>query len=272
MVTRTEFIGGLIASSVAPVLPGAVDFAFDGRIAVVAQRLGENAPAVVYHPDDAFASASVVKLLIAVAVTQDLAQSNTSWNDTLVVKKEQIVGASETFENAQPGSSATYAALLAAMIAQSDNTAANILLDRMGFDRVNYLSAQLGLPQTKIARHFMDFAARKAGHENMTSAGDMARLVRFIASDPVKYQRIVGAMMSQEDRELIPASIQRRVIIANKTGTLPDVRHDVAIVGFNSPAPYVLAILSGGFADMKTAQTRIRAIAAQVDAQMSRGA
>jgi len=80
----------------------------------------------------------------------------------------------------------------------------------------------------------------------------------------------MGAMMSREERVIVPASIQRPVIFANKTGTVPDGRHDVAIVGFNSSAPYVLAILSGGFSDMKTAETRIRSIAAQIDAQMSR--
>lgn len=260
----------MLASSLAAALPGGIDFAFEGRVAVVAQRLGDDAPAIAYHGDEAFASASIIKLLIAVAVTQNLAQSSTSWNDSLVLGKAQIVPASETFEKAQPGSSATYAALLSAMIAQSDNTAANVLLDYVGFDNVNYLAAQLGLPQTKMARHFMDFAARKSGRENFTSASDMARLARLIASDAVKYQRIIGAMMSQEDRELIPASIERPVIVANKTGTLPDVRHDVAIVGFNSPSPYVLAILTSGFTNMKTATTRIRAIAKQVDASMSR--
>lgn len=269
-MTRVEFIGSLLASSLGAALPSTMDFTFAGRVAVVAQRLRDGAPIIAYHADDAFASASIIKLLIAVAVTQNLAQTDTNWSDLIQIQKQQIVAASETFEKVAPGTAVTYAALLSAMIAQSDNTAANVLLDRIGFENVNYLAAQVGLPQTKIARHFMDFAARKAGHENITCAADMARLTRLIASDPVKYQRIIGAMMSQEDRELIPASIERAVIIANKTGTLPDVRHDVAIVGFNSPAPYVLAILSSGFTDMKTATTQIRNIAAQVDAAMSR--
>ncbi len=75
-------------------------------------------------------------------------------------------------------------------------------------------------------------------------------------------------MLSQEDRELIPAAIVRSVMIADKTGTLPDVRHDVAIVGFASASPYVLAILSGGFQDLKTAARGIRSIVAQIDRVM----
>ena len=268
MINRPTFLTGLASSALAAAVPAGIDFSFPGRLGVVTQRLNESAPAIAYHADDIFASASIIKLLIALAVTRRLAQTKTPWDDALALQAAQIVSSSETFETAKPGTKATYAALLSAMIAQSDNTAANVLADFIGLDALNYTAAQLGLPRTKMGRHFMDFDARKAGHENYTSAADMARLTRLIALDPVKYQRIIGAMLSQEDRELIPAAIVRSVMIADKTGTLPDVRHDVAIVGFASASPYVLAILSGGFQDLKTAARGIRSIVAQIDRVM----
>lgn len=263
MPTRPDFLAGLAASTAVAAAP--LKLPFSGRIAVVAQRLHDGAPFVSRNANERFASASVIKLLIAVAVTQKLAHEGVPWEKTLTLQKAQIVPASETFEYAKPGSKATFAALLMAMIAQSDNTAANVLADYVGFEQLNFQAARLGMPETRMGRHFMDFAARKAGHENYTSAADMARIARLIASEPVTYQRTVGAMMSQEDRLMIPAAVKRPVIIANKTGLLNDARHDVAIIGFNSPAPYVLAILTGDFSSIGAAEAGVREAAAEVD-------
>jgi beta-lactamase class A len=272
MPTRAEFLISMAAA--------AIDFSFPGRVAVVAQRLGENAPFVSYHADDVFPSASTIKLLIAVSVTQALERSGGDWSTTRTLTAADIVPASETFGTARTGSKATIAALLNAMISQSDNTAANVLARFIGLDALNYNAAQLGLPKTRMGRFFMDFKARAAGRDNYTSAADMARLATTIAADPALYQRTVGAMLGQEDRVMIPAAIKRPVMIANKTGTLPDVRHDVAIVGLASGLPYVVAILTGALRQahgpsipqddrrwMAAAEARIRSIAADVDAQ-----
>lgn len=263
MPTRPDFLAGLVASTAAAATP---KVPFSGRIAVVAQRLHDGAPFISRNSSERFASASVIKLLIAVAVTQKLAGDGIGWDKTLTLQKAQIVPASETFEKAQPGTKATFAALLMAMIAQSDNTAANVLADYVGFEQLNYQAAGLGMPQTRMGRHFMDFAARKAGHENYTSAADMARIAQLIAAEPVRYQRIVGAMMGQEDRLMIPAAVKRQVIVANKTGLLNDARHDVAIVGFDSSSPYVVAVLTGDFASISAAEAAVRDAAAEVDA------
>jgi beta-lactamase class A len=272
VLTRNEFINGLLAASsasAARIHTPAIDFTFPGKIAVVAQRLTASAPAIAHNANLRFSSASVIKLLIAVAVTQKIARSDASWNAQLPLERAEIVGASESFGNAKPESHASYAALLSAMISQSDNTAANVLADDAGFGTIDALAANLGLTKTRLERHFMDFRARAAGRDNFTSASDMVRLTRFIASRPQKYDRILSAMLHQEDRDLIPAGIARRVAIANKTGELTDVRHDVAIVGEGSPSAYILAILTSGFSSMAIATERIRAVARQVDAVMA---
>jgi len=174
-----------------------------------------------------------------------------------------------------PGEQASLEHLAAATIERSDNTAANVLADWVGFAEIGRMAEIAGLEQTEMRRHFMDFTARGAGIDNTTTARDMAALLRGIALGAASgfagvssdgCSRIVAFMLAQEDRETIPAGVARPVPIANKTGELTGVRHDVAIVGAGLPDAYVLTLLSSGFDHRATAIARLRTIAAQIDA------
>ena len=64
----------------------------------------------------------------------------------------------------------------------SDNDAANIIAEAVGLERVNELGAELGLTQTRMQRLMMDQAAVAAGRDNLTSAGDLARLLEELVA------------------------------------------------------------------------------------------
>lgn len=203
------------------------------------------------------------------------------WSDVLTLRAREIVGASESFGNASAGTRATLRRLAVAMVAQSDNTAANALADRLSFARVNAVADSLDLSKTRLRRHFMDFAARARGIDNTTSAADMGSLLLGIGrgargkstrvASPTSCRAMVAIMLRQEDRDTIPAGIHRRVAIANKTGVLPDIRNDVAIVDPLGGDPYVVALLSQFKPLLATqAYARLRIIAGEVDARSDR--
>lgn len=213
----------------------------------------------------------MIKLVIAIAVAQAIDAGEMRWDEMLSIQRREIVGASESFGQAAPGQRASIRSLFRAMIAESDNTAANVLADRLSFSTVNAAATEYHLEQTRLRRHFMDFAARARGIDNTTSASDMGELLIGIAlgarASRSGCRAIVDAMLAQEDRATIPAGINvRRVAIANKTGVLPDVRNDVAIVDPYGRDAYVLALLSHfNPADSKAAYARLRQISAEVD-------
>ena len=162
------------------------------------------------------------------------------------------------------------------MIVRSDNTAGNVLADRLGFARVNTVAASLGLSQTRLRRHFMDFAARSRGVDNTTSARDMGELlVGFERGARGMTQRVAGTagcramvsfMLRQEDKDTIPSGISRHVPIANKTGVLPGVRNDVAIVDPYGRDAYVVALMSTFEQGLELkAYADLRSIAGQID-------
>lgn len=272
--TRGTFLASLAALPLAGLAPS-IDWSFPGVVAAWAQRLSDDAPFVRYHDGIVFPAASIIKLAIDLAVARRAERLHDSWETRVPLAAREIVSGSDTFGSAHGGQRATLEALARAMISQSDNTAANVLADWCGFDAVNALVREAGLERTSLRRHFMDFAARAAGIDNTTTARDMATLVRGIALGtrhgfagvaPADCRRVVRSMLAQEDRETIPAGISRQTRIANKTGELVDVRHDVAIVNEGRADAYVMVLLSKQLRNRPLAFRRLRQIASAIDA------
>jgi beta-lactamase class A len=276
---RSVFVAGAAAcaASIARGVAASDPWAFPGTLALFAQRLRDPHPFIERSTHARLPSASVIKLVILVGTVREIDAGRLRWTDRLTIEQREIVAASESFGKAVPETRAPVRRLVEAMITQSDNTAANVLADHLTFARVNAVARSLGLAQTELRRHFMDFAARARGIENTTSAADMGALLlavergtrgmkTAIASESA-CRAIVAVMLRQEDRETIPAGFGRRVPIANKTGVLDDVRNDVAIVDPYGSDPYVVALLSR-FEPAKSvaAYARLEAVAGRIDA------
>jgi beta-lactamase class A len=120
------------------------------------------------------------------------------------------------------------------MITVSDNVATNLVLDRLGLEAVQTWIDAAGLGQTRLRRRMMDLAARAAGRENETTAGDVLELLARIQADAC-----VSAEASRRRREILAAQqlqaklerrLSRGLRLANKTGELGEISHDAGIV------------------------------------------
>lgn len=278
---RHAFILGAASAALAARTRAEESWPFPGTLAIFARRIEESRPIVSLHASLRLPSASTIKLVIAAAIARRIDAGTLSWSDDLLIRAHDIVGSSEAFGHVPPGSTASVRALMRAMIARSDNTAGNVLADHCSFVGVNYIAQSLGLAQTRLRRHFMDFAARARGIDNTTSAADMGSLLLGIAgsarglrtdvASTAGCRAIVDIMLGQEDRDTIPAALGRGIPIANKTGVLPDVRNDIAIVDPYGRKPYVVALLSRfPPRDASAAYARLREIAAEVNARAVR--
>jgi len=232
-------------------------------------------PAIAIAPADVFAAASVIKLAIMVAAYQAIDRGAMSLDSTVAFDANDIVGGSETFATARPRATATIGALLRTMIRQSDNTAANALIDRIGFATVNRVAARAGLKRTRLRRYFLHFSKT---HENETDAVDIATLLLAVArgargeSTQIASARscraMVNTLLGQEDREKIARGLPPGVPLANKTGELPGVRHDAGIVDPYGPRPYVLVVLESDLRDQSAGVLGINRISGAVYRQL----
>jgi beta-lactamase class A len=176
-------------------------------------------------------------------------------NQEFTLRPEDVVGGTGSLQNEPVGSSYSYRELCRRMIVDSDNTAGNIVLNQIGYDAVNNYMSQIGTQQTKVQRLFMDFAARDAGHDNLTTPADMLLILQVLARGDA--EEILNFMQQNQDRVKIPAQLPPNTFVANKTGTLPGIEHDVGLV--NIPGrEYMIVVMSQGLPDN---QNGINAIA-----------
>ena len=193
-------------------------------------------------------AASLIKLAVLVTAFDAVSAGSLSLGEHMTVAQGDIVGGAGDIQAKGAGVTYTVDELLHAMIAQSDNTAANLIVGRLGMDAVNDECSRLHLDQTRLCRLMMDEAARQAGRENVTSARDVAVLLRRIAAGtvatPELCERARAYLLDQRDTAGIVQGLPAGVQVAHKTGSLDGVQHDAAIV--YGDRPYVLAVLTQG--------------------------
>lgn len=144
------------------------------------------------------------------------------------------------------------------MIQQSDNEAANALIDFFGMENLNQFFQQQGYQQTRIERRMLDNAARSAGKDNYTSVDDCLLLLNKIygQQDAYPYNEMLTLMKGQQVRTKLPSKLPSEVITANKTGELADVENDIGLV-FAENDPFAIVVLMQDITSTETARQAI---------------
>jgi len=215
------------------------------RLLAALQPAGGSAGVLVYdvasgtlvmqqQPDQVFPAASLIKLPIVLTVYQLAQQGQLDLSQTITMRASDKVGGTGSLQNQPDGSSYQISDLCDRMLRESDNTAGNLILGRIGFAAVNSTMDALGAPQTRVRRLFLDEAARRAGRENTTTPRDMLHLLQIVQQgsgiDPTARLAILTAMQHNVDRTMLPALLPPQTIIAHKVGSLLAIQHDVGIV------------------------------------------
>jgi beta-lactamase class A len=237
--------------------------AFRGQMGVAAIDLRSGATVAV-DADLRFPTASTIKTAVMVEAWQQAADGHLTMDTAIPLDARHKVGGAGVLRHLHDGLPLTIADLVHLMIVVSDNTATNMLIERLGTARINAGLERYGLREIRLFRPtFRDGRAdvlpdleREYGL-GMTTPRDMARLMALIAEGKAVNRTASEAMLAtlrrQQDRALIPRHISGDgVEIGNKTGTDAEkqpgadgrarhVRGDAAIVtGPNHT--YVIAI------------------------------
>lgn len=146
------------------------------------------------------------------------------------------------------------------MIQQSDNQAANSLIDYFGMDQLNLFFQTQGYVNTVLQRRMLDQAASAQGKENYTSLDDcLLFLKRLYQNQTVNpYAEMLKIMQAQGIRTKIPSQLPSGVVVANKTGELAQVENDVGLV-FSETNPFAIVVLSDGVTNSEAMRSGIGA-------------
>jgi len=206
---------------------------------------------IQWAPEEPFPAASVIKVPVLVEALRQVGEGALRLDERVAVAAGDKVGGFGILKELESVGDLSLLDLLTLMIIISDNTAANLCIERAGIHRVNESMASLGLRGTALQRKMMDMAARERGLDNFTTPSDMALLLEYLAAQriltPELCELALGILRRQQVRDRIPFLLPQGVSAAHKTGELPGVRHDVGVV-FTVRGPLIVAALTKDFA------------------------
>ncbi len=210
-------------------------------------------------------TASTIKLPIMVELFAEAKEGRLDWNQKLVLRDQDKVSGSGVLTELSPGDALPIRDLMHLMIVVSDNTATNLILDRIGGNAVNVRMAQLGLKQTAVMRKIMQAKLfpdpnAKPHPEGLTDEGkkpgndrwgtgrscprDMVlileKLYRGDLVSKAASGEMIGVLKRQHDHDGIGRDM-KDTVIASKSGALDHLRSDVAIV-YSQHGPVAMAI------------------------------
>lgn len=188
-----------------------------------------------------FPAASTIKLPILMALFQAVDSGKVRLNDTLTVRRDLITGGSGELQNS-PGARLSVLQTATKMIAISDNTGTNMIIDKLGGKKaLNLKFKSWGLRKTVINRLLGDFKGT-----NTTSPADLVRLSALLAKRQLisesSRSKVLDILNQTENRKLLPAGLGKGAAIAHKTGTLGRLIGDAGIIEMPNGKLYLAGI------------------------------
>jgi beta-lactamase class A len=205
--------------------------------------------------DDVMPTASLIKLPVMAEVYAQAAAGKVKLDEMLTLTKEEMVqGSGILTEHFSPGARFSLRDAVRLMIVYSDNTATNLVLDRIGIRCVNERTAALGLKETRInAKVFkgsttsVDPARTKQYGLGSTTAREMLKLLELLHAGELVSADTSKAMLDHlrkcDDKDKFPRFLPRGVTVAHKTGSVSDARTDAGILYFPE-GPVALVVLT----------------------------
>ncbi|MFZ0815744.1 MAG: serine hydrolase [Candidatus Sulfotelmatobacter sp.] len=223
-----------------------VDQHLDGVMGVAIEDL-KTGNQFFLHENEIFAQASSIKITVLADLYLQAQQGKLKLTDLYTVQVSDLVPDSDIMGGLTPGvTRITLRDLATMMVAVSDNSATNVLIDRVGMDNVNAMLDSLGLVHTRLRRKMMDLEAAKQGRENISTPREMMMLLAAIYRGKLLNKQSTEdffKILSTGKDSWIPRDLPAGVRVADKPGELEGVRNDSGIV-FVEGRPYVICVMT----------------------------
>ena len=228
--------------------------AHKGNVAVAVKHL-KTGEAYFLNADEVKPTASLIKLAIMIEVYAQEKEGKVKLDEMLTLTKEEMVqGSGILTEHFSPGARFSLRDAVRLMIVYSDNTATNMVLERIGIPSTNKRMEEMKLPNTRInAKVFkggktsVDPARTKKYGLGSTTAREMVTLLELLYEEklvsPEASKQMLGHLQKCDDKDKFSRFLPAEVRVAHKTGSVSDARTDAGILYFEG-GPVALCILS----------------------------
>jgi D-alanyl-D-alanine carboxypeptidase (penicillin-binding protein 5/6)/beta-lactamase class A len=215
--------------------------AHKGKVAIAVKHLttGES---YYLNADEPMPTASLIKVAVMIEVYQQADEGKFKLTDKVTLHdSDKVPGSGILTQYFSDGASFSVRDAVRLMMAVSDNTATNLLLDKTGIASVNKRMEAMSYPNTKInAKVFrgsttsVDPARTKKYGLGSTTAREMVGIMETIqATDtfrpPIK-QCLLTHLRSNSDKDKFPRFLPPGTVVAHKDGSVNDARTDAGLI------------------------------------------
>ncbi len=221
---------------------------FKGTVSVYARNLDTGQDFAV-GADTKVRTASTIKLPILCALEDLVAKGRIAWTLPVPVRAEDRVSGSGVLAELSPGATLPLRDVATLMIIVSDNTATNLVIDRITADAVNDYLDTLGLTATRSMRKVRGDGTALKPAEGWSRAGkqpenqrfgigsstprEMVRLLELLEQgqvvSPTASKNVLDLLKRQQFKTGIGRRVGGDVQVASKSGALDALRSDVGI-------------------------------------------
>ena len=186
--------------------------------------------------------ASMIKVFVLAKVMQDAKDGKLALDELIPMTANNIVGGAGSIAAEGVGAKIPIRKAAEVMITDSDNTATNILIDRVGMDNINQYLKEKGYNDTVI-NHKMMLQTTQTNYSSVADLGLLfTRLYNHECVDDFYDHLIIYYLLKQDDKECLPAALPYWNI-AHKTGEVENLYDDGGIC-YGSTGDFVLVMMS----------------------------
>ena len=222
--------------------------------------------------DQPLPSASTIKLWVAATVFEQSQAGSLDLTEKYTVKQADLASGTGILRT-KVGTTMTTAELVGTMLTYSDNSATNVLLEKLGgFDKVNAYIAANGYSKTKLQRRLGFLDPTK---ENYTDARDAATFMQHllqheivdVASSDAILQALQSRLSYAGDQNFFGPKLPKSVVYRHLSGTGTGVRNEVGYIqptADPSGPPLIIAIYTSDVPSETAAETTIATVIGQI--------
>ena len=196
------------------------------------------------NSDKVYPAASIIKIPVLVQLFKSIEANQVSIYDEMALTQYYRSSGSGNMQYAQAGRKYTLDELAKVMIQDSDNTATNMLMAKVGgMDDINTGIRSWGLKNTHVQTWLPDLTGT-----NTTTAYDMAKILYNLENPSFlninSREDIIKYMSKVKNNRLIQAGLPEGIPFIHKTGDIGTMLGDAGIVYMPSGQHYIVVILA----------------------------
>lgn len=193
--------------------------------------------------EHSISAASTIKIPVLLAFFEDVDAGKIDLNESLVMRKDLVATEAGSMQYQPVGTQFSALETAEYMITISDNTATNMLIDRLGGpEKLNQRFQSWGLKNTALRNPLPDLEGT-----NTISPQDMAALMLKLSDETLlkssSRTQALSILRQTVTNTLLPQGLDKDAKIAHKTGDIGSVVGDIGLIEMPNGQRYVAAIL-----------------------------